>query len=85
MTCAHENFAAEVKVARIGDGENVIRNFVAEVTVRCVQCETPFHFIGPEAGFSFKRPTVSVEATTLHAPIAPGVGPVPQRIRFEVG
>lgn len=85
MNCAHERFSAEVKVARIGDGDSVIRNFVAEVSVRCDECGTPFHFVGPDAGFSFKRPTVNVGATTLHAPISPGVATIPGRIRYEVG
>lgn len=84
MTCAHENFSADVKVMRIGDGNDVIRNFVAEISVRCADCDLPFHFVGPDAGFSFKRPTVNVGATTLHAPVSPGVAQVPGRLRFEV-
>jgi hypothetical protein len=84
MSCAHERFSADVKVARIGDGDP-IRNFVAEVSVRCDDCGLPFHFVGPDSGFSFRRPTVNVGATTLHAPTAPGEGPMPERIRYEVG
>lgn len=82
--CPHESFTATVAVQRLTHDTGRVRNFVAEVTVRCVACDTPFHFLGPEAGFSFVRPTVNVGATTLHAPIAPGEGPLPSRIRFEV-
>jgi hypothetical protein len=82
--CTHEDFAASVDVQRIADGEGQIRNFLADVTVRCAGCGTPFHFVGVDCGLSFKHPTGSVGSTTLHAPIAPGEGPLPGRIRFEV-
>lgn len=82
--CKHENFAAHVGVHRLGDDGGAIRNYVAEITVRCTQCDQPFHFLGPGAGYSFKHPTVNVGATTLHAPIAPGVGPLPSSMRFDL-
>lgn len=84
MACEHEDFAADVRVQRLGDGGN-IRNFVAEVSIRCTVCGEPFHFLGPECGFSFTKPTIDVMATTLHAPIAPGKAPIPSRIRFDLG
>lgn len=84
--CVHEDFAACVKVARISDESGAVRNFVAEVDVRCSQCDAPFHFLGPDTGFSFDRPMVNVPATTLHAPIAVGERPLPSglRISFEM-
>lgn len=82
--CSHENFAATVDVRRLTDEQGRVRNFIAEVTVRCTQCEQPFHFVCADTGFSFVRPTVSVGATMLHAPIAPGEAPLPSRIRFEL-
>jgi hypothetical protein len=84
MGCKHETFGAEVAVARIADDGGEIRHFVAEVTVRCSACGLPFHFVGPPAGLSFSHPTVNVGATTLHAPIAPGVAELSARLRFEV-
>jgi len=82
--CPHENFAADVAVGRITDDGGRVHSFLAEVTVRCLDCGEPFHFLGLEAGLSFTRPTVDVAATTLHAPIAPGVAPLPARMRSEV-
>lgn len=82
--CPHDNFEAKTKVARLADDDGRVRNFVAEIEIRCVTCDLPFHFVGPDAGFSFVRPTVNVGATTLNAPICPGVGPIPDRIRFEM-
>ena len=82
--CEHENFGAQVRVQRLTDDAGRVQNFVAEVTVSCAECGLPFHFVGPDAGFSFVRPTVNVGATTLHAPLAPGEGPMPARIRYEL-
>lgn len=83
--CQHENFAAIVETHRITDGDNgPVRNFVAEIQIRCTQCNEPFHFIGPGAGFSFTRPTVNVGATTLHVPIAPGELGIPSKITYEM-
>lgn len=82
--CKHEAFAASVDVQRIADDSGRVRNFIAEVTVTCTGCGSPFHFVGPPLGISFKHPTVNVGATTLHAPIAPGVGEVLKAMQFEV-
>lgn len=82
--CPHPDFAAQVDVQRIGDADR-ITNYVAEISVRCSKCGEPFHFVGDiMSGFSFTKPTVNVGATTLHAPIAPGVGPMPTGMRFEM-
>jgi hypothetical protein len=61
-----------------------VRNFIAEVQVSCTDCGEPFHFLCPDTGLSFTRPTVNVGATMLHAPIAPGRAALPEHIRFEV-
>ena len=83
--CPHESFEARVEVQRLTDGDGgPVKNYLADITVRCAACGTPFHFVGPDCGLSFKKPTVSVGATTLHAPIAPGEAELPERIRFEV-
>jgi hypothetical protein len=63
--CQHLNFTAQVAVARVED----IGAFVAEIQVRCVECDEPFRFKGVGAGFSYDRPTVAIDGLTLHAPI----------------
>lgn len=81
MSCEHDEFNAEVKVARLED----TGQFVAEVKVSCAACGVPFRFLGPPTGISFSHPTVDVPATTLHAPIAPGeraIADVPGRLSF---
>ena len=82
--CDHEDFHADVRVARVTDEDGRVRNFVAEVSVRCTLCGESFHFVGVPAGLSFTKPSVSVTATTLHAPIAPGEGPLAARLRYEL-
>ena len=82
--CAHEQFSAHVGVQRLTDDFGRVRNFIAEVQVSCMDCGEPFHFVCPDTGFSFTRPTVNVGATMLHAPIAPGEAVLPDHIRFEV-
>jgi hypothetical protein len=84
QSCAHDRFSANVDVHRLTDDSGRVRNFIAEVQVRCLDCGEPFHFVCPDIGLSFTRPTVNVGATTLHAPMAPGEAALPDRIRFEV-
>lgn len=86
MTCDHGSFAAKVDVARLtDDGGGPVRNFLAEVTVTCAECGTPFHFVGLGTGLSFQRPMTDVPATTLYAPITPGERPLTAgTIRFEM-
>lgn len=82
--CAHRRFAAHVGVQRLTDDAGRVRNFIAEVQVSCADCGEPFHFLCPDTGLSFTRPTVNVGATMLHVPIAPGEAVLPDHIRFEV-
>jgi len=74
MTCAHMNFDASVSVARIED----IGRFVAEVKIRCVECGTPFQFLGLAPGFNYEAPTVRLDGLEADLPICPqGVQPTP--------
>lgn len=45
---------------------------MADVTVSCSECQTPFHFVGVQYGLSFKFPRVGADATELRIPIEPG-------------
>ena len=72
MKCDHMNFAANVAVNRIQEGEGgPVTKYMADVTVKCADCGTPFRFIGLPAGIDFKSPMVSVNGEELRAPIAP--------------
>jgi hypothetical protein len=65
--CKHENFDCHVTVARIED----IGRFMADVTIRCTQCGTPFRFIGLPSGMDFDGASVSVDACEARLAIAP--------------
>lgn len=86
MTCPHPDFTSHVSIHRLGTGpDGNPSNYMAEVTVRCAQCQTPFRFLGPPTGLSFSSVTTDIPATTLHAPIAPGERTeMPGAIRVEV-
>lgn len=67
MKCEHKNFAANVQVNRIEDNGR----FMADVSVCCIDCGTPFRFIGLPAGMDYNSPCVSVDACEARMPIAP--------------
>lgn len=66
-TCKHETFGAQVNVNRMED----TGRFIANVTIKCVECDLAFEFVGPAAGIAWDRPTVSLDGTELHVPIEP--------------
>jgi hypothetical protein len=81
MTCKHENFRAEVDVNRLLDSGS----FMADVRIRCTECDLPFEFVGVDAGLSFSKPMASVTAQELHIPIRPkGCRLMPAIPGFEV-
>lgn len=67
MACEHANFAANVNCIRFEDKQG----YMAEVTIQCQDCGVPFRFLGLPPGIDFGSPTVSVDALTVHLPIAP--------------
>jgi hypothetical protein len=69
--CPHENFAADVDVNRIMEGGDHPAAFVADVRVRCTDCDEPFRWTGVQAGVRYDRPMCSVDETELHAPLRP--------------
>ena len=66
-TCAHHNFDCFVNVARIED----VGRFMADVTVRCADCGTPFRFIGLPTGLDLDGACASVDGTEARLAIAP--------------
>jgi hypothetical protein len=65
--CEHPNFAATVTVNRLEDSGR----FVADVSVRCEDCGTPFRFIGLPTGLDLDGASVSVGGTEARLAIAP--------------
>ena len=80
-TCAHEQFVAAVDVNRMLD----TGRFLADVRIKCVQCDSPFRFLGVAAGIAWDRPACSINETELHVPIEPEGEPrLPSSARFEM-
>lgn len=80
--CRHMNFDAKVGIARL---ENVGR-FVAEIRIRCTDCDTPFQFRGLEAGCDTDGARVSIDGLEANIAIVPeGAAPNPfQRLAYNV-
>jgi hypothetical protein len=80
--CKHEDFKANVGVARLEDSGG----FVAEITVKCSQCGLPFQFLGLEPGIDTQGASVSIDGLEARIAIVPnGSRPNPmQRMAFGV-
>jgi hypothetical protein len=68
VACEHEHFQASAEVNRLED----VKKFAVDVRIKCVDCDTPFRFLGFPGGISLDRPTVSVDCTEARLPIVPG-------------
>ena len=70
--CKHMDFDANVRVARLTDGDNgPVNGYSADVTIKCRECAMPFLFIGLPGGSSPSKPTVSVDGQEARMPIGP--------------
>jgi hypothetical protein len=73
--CEHLNFEAAVTVNRVLNPKRPddAPRFMADVTIRCADCELPFRFLGMRPGMHWEVPMTSVDFGTARLPIAPGV------------
>ena len=72
--CKHEAFKATVNVARMQD----TGRFVAEISIKCCQCDLPFQFMGLPPGVNFNGATVSLDGKEARIGIYPeGAAPNP--------
>ena len=73
-SCKHEEFKAVVNVIRLQDSGK----FVAEISIKCAQCELPFQFMGLPPGVNFDGATVSLDGKEACIGIRPeGSAPNP--------
>ena len=73
-SCKHEAFKATVNVARLED----TGRFVAEISIKCCQCDLPFQFMGLSPGVNFDGATVSLDGKEACIGIRPeGSAPNP--------
>ena len=70
--CKHFNFGVDAKVGRLTNvGGGDVTGYKMDLTVKCVDCNMPFEFIGVPVGERFDKPMVSVDFKTLRLPIRP--------------
>lgn len=67
MTCKHESFDANVRVARIED----TGRFMAEIRITCRDCLVPMQFMGLQPGLNFDGATVSLDGLEANIGIHP--------------
>jgi hypothetical protein len=84
--CKHMNFAAHVGVARLEGTAGRPMSFMAEITVKCTECGTPFEFLGLEPGIDTQGAKVSMDGQEARIAIVPkGTRPNPlHRLGFGV-
>lgn len=83
-SCAHKNFGADCKVARLEDSGR----FLLEVQVSCTDCGTPFQFLGLPPGLNVDGARVSLDGLEATLGICPqGVRPNPlqELVGYTVG
>ena len=66
-SCKHKEFKAIVNVTHLQDSGK----FVAEISIKCVQCGTPFQFMGLPPGVNFDGATVSLDGKEVCIGIRP--------------
>lgn len=67
LNCQHEDFVACVDVNRLTD----TGKYIADIRIKCKQCDESFRFIGVPAGLLFDRPACSIDSIELRVPIEP--------------
>ncbi len=84
FACEHHDFFAQVNIARIEDLTPIA--FYADVTIKCTECNLPFHFVGvSDFGLSPDKPCLNPDSTELRCPIRPGQAEfMPERMSFGV-
>lgn len=70
LLCQHLNFSAIVTVARLTD----TGRFMADVTIKCADCDLPFCFKGLPVGLDCNGATISPDGIEARLAIAPGPG-----------
>lgn len=70
--CAHLNFRVDADINRITKGEGgPVEGYMADIRIKCTDCDLPFEFIGLDCGMLWDRPMVNPSAQVLRAPIKP--------------
>ncbi len=83
MSCTHNNFFVQANIAKVTDTEE-IEAIVAEITIKCEDCDTQFQFLELPLGLAYDRPTMSVDGLEARLPITP-MGIIPKSLAGITG
>jgi hypothetical protein len=80
--CKHESHHAHFDVVFLED----VKQWAVTIKLLCVGCNEFFHFIAPDHGIRWDRPTLNFDSTELHCPLAPPgtLITVPTRMAYHV-
>lgn len=89
MTCKHENFEGRFEITRVTEGEGgPVKDYMADIHIKCTQCQLPFKFIGMKSGMDYRAPTVSFDGLEARLPLRPsdekGLPPPPRLRGFGI-
>jgi hypothetical protein len=88
VTCKHEHFQATVNVGRITeeDDPTTVRNYLADIRVKCAACDLPFEFLGLPIGMDLQGAMMSPDGQEARLAITPrGLKPNPlHRMAFGI-
>lgn len=71
--CKHTKFECHASVIRLHEEETpeIITGYTSDITITCMECGTPFQFVGVPGGVSPNQPMVNFDSTKLRAPLVP--------------
>jgi hypothetical protein len=70
--CQHLNFMTDVDINRLKDDKTgKVNRFMADIRIRCVDCDIKFQFIGLPAGVNLNGACCSIDACEARMTIAP--------------
>jgi hypothetical protein len=69
--CQHEEFTAQVNVARLTAEDGAVTGYMAEFRVICRRCGRPFQFLGLEPGVDNQGARVSLDGLEANIGICP--------------
>jgi hypothetical protein len=69
--CEHKNFVTNSIVNRLTNESGEVKSYSVDLEIHCLDCMTPFEFIGLPYGLNPSYPTTNIERVELRQPIKP--------------
>jgi hypothetical protein len=69
--CEHFNFTATVEVGRLTNDRGKVKNYMADITVKCADCGKRFQFLGLKPGLDLQGARVSIDGLEARIGLCP--------------